>query len=80
MGYLVDKRLVENIPLPWGTGNARYIITNQTPPVHPNGKDFFYPEMYEGYIIETHYARDRALVILDQLCKKLDLDYEPVDV
>ncbi len=78
--YLVNKSLVENTPLPWGVGNTRYIITNEFPPVHPNGKDFFYPETYNGYTIETHYARERALVVLDQLCKKLELDYEPVDV
>ena len=33
-----------------------------------------------GYTIETHYARDRALAVLDSLCKRLEIDYEPVDV
>lgn len=78
--YLVDNRLLEKIPLPWGVGNTRYIITNEKEPRHPNGKDFFYPESYKGYTIETHYARDRALAVLDNLCKKLEIDYEPVDV
>ncbi len=78
--YLVDQGIIERIPLPWGVGNTRYILTNEAEPKHPNGKDFFYPETYKGYTIETHYARDRALAVLDMLCKKLEIDFEPVDV
>jgi len=78
--YLVDKKLLEKIPLPWGVGNIRYIVTNEETPRHPNGRDFFYPESYQGYTIETHYGRDRAISVLDALCKKLEIDYEPVDV
>jgi hypothetical protein len=33
----------------------------------------------EAYL-ETHFARGRALVVLDKLCKKLEIEYEPVDV
>lgn len=78
--YLVDTDLLRKIPLPWGVGNTRYIVTNEDKPTHPNGRSFFIPETYKGYTIETHYARDRALVVLEALCKKLEIDYEPVDV
>lgn len=78
--YIVDKGLLNKIPLPWGSGTSRYIISNEEEPTHPNGKSFFYPEKYKGYAIETHYARDRALIVLDALCRKLEIEYEPVDV
>lgn len=78
--YLVDKKLLEKIPLPWGFGTSRYIVSNEEEPVHPNGRSFFYPESYKGYTIETHFARERALVALDSLCKKLEIEYEPVEV
>lgn len=78
--YLVDNGLLTKIPLPWGEGKIRYIVTNEDEPVHPNGKTFFIPERYKGYTIETHYSRERALAVLDSLCKKLEIDYEPVDV
>ena len=78
--YLVDKELLNKIPLPWGVGNTRYIVTNEDEPTHPNGRSFFIPETYKGYTIETHYARDRALAVLDSLCKKLEIDYEPLIV
>jgi hypothetical protein len=78
--YLVDEGLVKKIPLPWGFGTSRYILTNEAEPVHPNGRSFFYPETYKSYTIETHFARERALVVLDYLTKKLEIEYEPVDV
>lgn len=78
--YLVDKNLLKKVPLPWGIGNTRYIVTNEDEPIHPNGRSFFLPETYNGYTIETHYARDRALAVLNSLCQKLEIDYEPVDV
>jgi hypothetical protein len=78
--YLVDTDLIKRTPLPWGVGNTRFIVTNEDKPTHPNGRSFFVPETYNGYTIETHYARDRALVVLDALCKKLEIDYEPVEV
>lgn len=78
--YLVDEGLLDQVPLPWGFGTSRYIITNEKEPTHPNGRSFFYPESYKDYTIETHFARGRALVVLDSLCKKLEIDYEPVDV
>ncbi len=78
--YLVDEGLLEKIPLPWGFGTSRYVVTNEEEPTHPNGRSFFYPESYKGYTIETHFARERALVVLDSLCNKLEIEYEPVDV
>jgi hypothetical protein len=78
--YLVDKGFLERVPLPWGFGRSRYIVTNEEEPTHPTGRSFFYPESYKGYTIETHFARGRALVVLDKLCKKLEIEYEPVDV
>lgn len=78
--YIVDKNYVVRVPLPWGNTTKRFIITNQNPPLHPNGKPFFYPEHYNGHTIETHYARDRGLKVLDDLCQKLELDFEVVEV
>lgn len=77
--YLVQQGLLQKIPLPWGTGKQRYIITNQNPPQHPNGKNFFYPVSFRGYTIETHYARDRAMKVLSDLCKKLEIDFEVIE-
>lgn len=78
--YLVDEGLLERVPLPWGISASRYIVTNEEEPAHPNGRRFFYPESYKGYTIETHFARERALAVLDLLSKKLEIEYEPVDV
>ena len=77
--YLVDKNLLVKLPMPWGTSSQRYIITNEEPSVHPNGKDFFYPVKYNEYTMESHYARDRGLQVLGNLCAKLELDYERIE-
>ncbi len=78
--YLVNNKLIDKLPLPWGTGTARYIVTNEEPPIHPNGNQFFSPARYKGYTIETHYARDRAMGVLDFLCKKLEITFEQIEV
>lgn len=78
--YIVEKKYIEKIPLPWGKSSKRFIITNEDPPIHPNGRDFFYPEKYNGYTIETHYAREKGLKVLDDLCNKLEIDFEPIEV
>jgi hypothetical protein len=77
--YLVDKQEIIKLPLPWGFSNARYVLTNETPPIHPNGKPFFYPIAYKGYTIESHYARERSLRVLSYLCEKLELDFETIE-
>lgn len=77
--HIVDKEYILKVPLPWGASKSRYILTNEDPPIHPSGRDFFYPESYKGYTIETHYARDRALKTLSDLCDKLELDFETID-
>ena len=77
--YIVDEEYILKLPLPWGASKNRFIITNEDIPVHPNGRDFFYPESYEGYTIETHYARDRAIKVLSDLCNKLELEFEAID-
>jgi len=77
--YLVDQGIILNIPLPWGSSKNRYIVTNETPPVHPNGRAFFYPISYNGYTIESHYARERALKVLSDLCKKLEIEFEVIE-
>lgn len=78
--YLVDNNFAAKIPLPWGNTTQRFIITNEEPAVHPNGKPFFYAERYKGYTVETHYDRDRGLKVLSELCKKLELEFENVEV
>jgi len=77
--HLVDKQEILKLPLPWGFSNTRYVLTNENPPLHPNGKPFFYPITYEGYTIESHYARERSLRVLSYLCKKLELDFETIE-
>jgi hypothetical protein len=76
---IVDMNYLIKAPLPWGTSNNRYIITNENPPIHPNGRPFFYPVTYKNYTLESHYARDRALKVLSDLCNKLELEYEVID-
>lgn len=77
--YLVDKDYVQRLPMPWGNSNQRYIITNEDTPVHPNGRPFFYPVKHQGYTLESHYARERALRVLNDLCDKLDLRFEAIE-
>jgi hypothetical protein len=77
--HIVDKEYMLRIPLPWGSSKSRYILTNEATPIHPNGREFFYPESYKGYTIETHYARDRAMKVLSDLCEKLELEFEAID-
>ncbi|MGD0078073.1 MAG: PD-(D/E)XK nuclease family protein [Sedimentisphaerales bacterium] len=78
--YIVDKGYLSRIALPWGTGRSRYILSNEKTPKHPNGRDFFNPVRYRGYAMESHYDRRRGLIVLDSLCKKLEIEYEPIDV
>lgn len=41
--HLVDTNKFKDIEMPWGTGNERFIISNEKEPVHPNGRKFFVP-------------------------------------
>jgi len=77
--YLVEEDLLIKLPMPWGTSNQRYIITNQEPPKHPNGKDFFYPVRYKDYVMESHYSRDRGIQVLGNLCGKLEIEFERIE-
>lgn len=77
--HLVDQGDVTRMPLPWGPSRSRYLLTNQTPPLHPNGREFFYPVTYKGYAMESHYARDRALRLLGDLCDRLEIEFEVID-
>lgn len=77
--YIVDKHYVLRIPLPWGSSKQRYIITNANPPVHPSGREFFYPVRYNGYTIESHYDRERGLKVLESLCQELELEFEVIE-
>jgi hypothetical protein len=77
--HLVDAGHVRKLPLPWGTSEQRYIITNEDPPTHPSGRPFFYPLKYKAYTIESHYDRRRALQVLKELCEKLELSFEVIE-
>jgi hypothetical protein len=79
LNYIVDKDYILRLPLPWGESKNRYIVTNENPPTHPNGRTFFYPVSYKGYTIESHYARDRALKVLSDLCTKLEIEFEIIE-
>ena len=76
---IVEKNYIKKLPLPWGVTDTRYIITNQTPPVHPSGREFFAPVKYQHYAIETHYDRKRAIQVLHELCEKLELTFETIE-
>jgi len=77
--FLVDKKHVLKLPLPWGTSNQRYIITNEAHPTHPSGREFFYPVKYRGYTLESHYSRDRGMKVLSDLCAQLGLAFEAIE-
>ncbi|MEW6360007.1 MAG: PD-(D/E)XK nuclease family protein [Planctomycetota bacterium] len=77
--YLVDNNLLGRLPMPWGTSKQRFIITTEEPAKHPNGKNFFYPVRYKGYTMESHYARERGIQVLGNLCSKLELEYEQIE-
>jgi len=76
--YVVDKRFILGLPLPWGSSKSRYVVTNEEKPTHPNGRPFFYPVTYGSYTIESHYARERALKVLGDLCEKLEIEFEVI--
>jgi PD-(D/E)XK nuclease superfamily len=77
--YIVDEDYILKLPLPWGIGKNRYIITNENPPVHPNGRAFFYPVAFESYTIESHYSRERAIKVLSDISETLGLEFEEVE-
>jgi hypothetical protein len=77
--YIVDEEHILKLPLPWGVGKNRYIITNESPLVHPSGKPFFYPVAFESYTIESHYSRERAMKVLGALCEALGLEFEEIE-
>lgn len=78
--FLVDKGYIKKLPLPWGIGSTRYILTNESPPKHPTGREFFYPISYGDYFMESHYSRERGLSVLENLCKKLEIKFENLEV
>ena len=78
--YLVDSQKIVGIPLPWGLSSQRYILTNQNPPVHPNGKDFFAPIEYKTYVIETNMDRSRAVKVISDIADYLNLEFELVEI
>jgi hypothetical protein len=78
--FLVDKGYIKKLPLPWGISSTRYVLTSELPPRHPNGRSFFYPVNYEGYFMESHYSRERGLIILENLCRKLEVGFESLEV
>ncbi len=77
--YIVKQNYVLALPLPWGISKQRYIITNENPPTHPNGRAFFYPVTFEDYAMESHYDRDRAMKVLNHLCDKLEIEFEYIE-
>ncbi|MCA9949776.1 MAG: PD-(D/E)XK nuclease family protein [Anaerolineales bacterium] len=78
--YLVDTNKLSNFKFPWGTSTKRYIVTNVEPPIHPSGRNFFVPVGYEGFTMEAHYSRNRAIKVLDSLCTYIQLEFELVEV
>ena len=77
--FLVDSGAVAKMALPWGTGTKRYIIARGPNPQHPNGRDFFAPIEYKGYVLESHMERARSIKILADLCEQLELRFVPVE-
>ncbi len=77
--YLVDSGLLTQLPLPWGTSSQRYLLTNEEPPKHPTGRDFFYPVRYKGITMESHYSRERGIEVLAQLAHRLDIEFERIE-
>lgn len=77
--YLVDSELIAKLPLPWGIGKRRYILTNFQEAQHPNGREFFVPVKYKDYTMEAHYSRERSLKVLADLCAELEIGFSIVD-
>lgn len=76
--FLVDFGHITKIPLPWGNSPKRFVLSNAVKPEHPNGRPFFYPVRSGAYWMESHYARDRAMKVLADLCGDLDLSFEVI--
>lgn len=77
--YIVDNGLIKKIPLPWGTGTKRYIVTDQIPPIHPNDREFFSPVTHKNYSIETHLDRNRCIKVLQETAEKLGVDFALIE-
>lgn len=77
--YLADNDFLKKLPLPWGTTNIRYIITNEDPPKHPKGNEFFSPVQYKDFTMESNYSRENGIQVLRNLCEKLEIDFEPIE-
>jgi hypothetical protein len=77
--YLVESGAIRRMALPWGTGTKRYIIARGPNPQHPNGRDFFAPVEYGGYVLESHMERARSIKILADLCEHLELRFAPIE-
>lgn len=79
--HIVDNGYVDKIAFPVeGSGRSRYIMSNESEPKHPNGKDFFIPISYKKYSLEAHMSRNRSIKVLDELCKELGLKFELIEV
>lgn len=56
--YLVEKGLMHDELIPWGTGTKRYLVAKT--PVHPSGKDFVRACEVSGYYTECNKSRQAA--------------------
>lgn len=78
--YWVDANKLSATPLPWGVSDKRYFVTDQTPALHPNGREFFSPRHYRNYTIETHKSRAQAMRTLQDFATVLGVRCEIVDL
>lgn len=78
--YIVDSNIINQIPLPWGTGTQRYVLSHSKDAVHPNGRDFFFPVKYGKYVIETHWDRNRTMKVISDIAKKVNVNYNLIEV
>ena len=76
----IKQKFINKIVMPWGTGKKRYLITNDREPIHPSGRQFFSPVTYNGYTMESHCDRNRSIKLLDDLFKKLKLEFSLIEV
>ena len=71
---LVDRGLVAKNKLPLLVGRKRVVLAGA--PLHPSGREFFRPVVYQGFYCETHYSVERGAATLKRLLYELGVKFE----
>ena len=71
--YLLDEGYSKRFRdlMPFSTSSLRYLIAEK--PIHPSGKEFYYPVEHHGYYMEAHKSYKTAIKDLSRFVGKMGL-------